>query len=194
MEKVFAIVSVLFIIAAEPPYIIDTLRGKTKPERATWFIFSVLATIGFVSQLLIEPNWALVFLGLDLAANLLTLVLSLKHGVGGWTLLDRYALAVATGGVVFALLAREPVIALLGIIVADLSGMFLTFWKTLKEPGSETTISWLFFGIGGIFGILSIGSLKPELLIWPVYLVIACFSVPLAQLLGRTIFKKTLKT
>ncbi|HET9850590.1 MAG TPA: hypothetical protein VFP35_03140 [Candidatus Saccharimonadales bacterium] len=186
MLAVFAALSVIFTVLAAPPYIIDVLRRRTKPQRATWFILSVLGLIGFISQAKIGINWSLVFLGLDTAGSILVFLLSIPYGVGGWYLLDKYALAVAAIGVAISIAEDQPVIAIAGIILADLAGTALTIKKVFTHPSSETTVSWLSVGVAAVFGVLAVGKLETQLLIWPIYLVIANFAVPLAQYAGRS--------
>lgn len=184
LQLLVALTVATFLLAA-PPYIIDTLRGKTKPERATWFIWSVLGIIAFVSQAQLGATWSLVFAGFDALGSIITFTLSVWFGVGGWTRLDRIALLVATIGVVVSLAEQQPVIALLGVVLADASGTILTIRKTFHAPDSETTISWLLVAAGALCSILSIGKFDPALMLFPGYLVIANLSVVLAQLLGR---------
>ena len=189
MLELFAAISLVLTLLAAPPYIIDTFNRKTKPQRATWLILSILGLIGFFSQLAIEANWSLVFLGVDTAASLTVLGLSIPFGIGGFSLLDRYALVVAAIGVIVSVVANRPVIALLGIILADVAGTFLTVRKAFLHPGTETTISWVLVGSAAVFSVLAVGKTSLDLLIWPVYLVLANFAVPAAQFAGRSFIK-----
>jgi hypothetical protein len=182
-------VSVLAFIFAAPPYIIDTLRGKTKPERAAWFIWSVLGVIAFVAQLELGATWSLLFTGLDTAGCILAFLLSLRYGVGGWTLLDKVALGIAASGVVISLAAHAPIVALGGVILADTSGSFLTIRKTFLMPESETTISWLLVSLGALCSLLLVGTLNVRLLLYPAYLFVANASIVLAQRLGRMYYR-----
>ena len=185
MYQIFAAVSVACFLIAAPPYIIDTLRGKTKPERATWFVFSVLGIIAFVSQAKLGATWSLVFSGIDTFGSLIVFGLSIKFGIGGWTKLDRAALIVAGIGVVIAVVVHAPVIALLGNILADISGTLLTVYKTFRVPDTETTISWLLTGTSALMGVLSVGSFNLALLLYPAYLVAANYAIPVTQLIAR---------
>ena len=184
-EQLLAGVAVILFIAAVPPYIIDILRGKTKPQRATWFIWSVLGIIAFTSQLMLGASWSLVFTGLDTFGSVLGFVLSLRFGVGGWAKLDRAALAVAAIGVFCSLLVQQPVIAILGVITADCSGTILTVRKAFRMPETETTISWILVGSGALCSVLAVGKLDISLLAYPAYLLIANYSIPVAQAAGR---------
>ena len=122
MKEILTIISVILILAAGPPYIFDILRKKTKPQRATWLIFTVLGLIAFISQLQLGATWSLVFLGLDVLGSLGVLILSIPYGVGGFSRLDKYSLSVAGAGVLISILAHHPVIAILGVMLADLAG------------------------------------------------------------------------
>lgn len=185
MQRLFIIIETILIIAAAPPYIIDTLKRKTKPERATWLILSVLSVIGFIAELKVGVNWGLVFLGLDAATSITVFALSIPFGVGGSTPLDRYALAIASLGVIVALVVDKPIVALFGTILADIAGTSLTIRKAYLEPSTETTISWLLVGVAACFSVLAIGKIEFALLVWPVYLAVANLAVPAAQGIGR---------
>ena len=185
MQEVFALTSAIFILVASPPYIIDILKGKTKPERITWLIFSVLGIIAFVSQLFLGASWSLLFSGLDTLASILILGLSLKFGVGGHTKLDVAALVIATIGVLVSIFAKEPIISLLGVIIADVSGVALTVKKVYEEPESETIITWVLVGTASLFGVLSVDHFTFGVLLYPVYLMFANYAVPFVQLIRK---------
>src|SRR5579883_1297764 len=152
MLALFAALSVVFALGAIPPYIMSTVRGQTRPERATWAIFSVINAVAFVSQMLLGARWSLVFAGMDMLGSLTVFGLSIWRGVGGWTPLDRLAFAMAVVGVAISLAVKAPFIALLGVMLADISGTVPTVVKTFREPQSEFGVSWLLTGTSALFG------------------------------------------
>jgi hypothetical protein len=184
VAELFAAISAVIIIAGAPPYVIDIFKGKTRPERATWLIWAVLGTIAFLSQLSLHGGWSLVFVGLDGLGSILVFLLSLRYGVGGWTWLDQIALVIAAIGVVTSLVAHNPTFALCGVVVADLSGTVLTVRKTFLAPSTETTITWFMVGTAALLGVFSVGKWQMDLLIYPVYLMLANYSVLAAKYLG----------
>jgi len=190
MAEIFGIVAGLMLLAGAPPYFIDILKGKTKPERATWFIWSVLGVIAFFSQLSLGAHWSLLFAGIDALGSILVFGLSLKYGVGGWTKIDKIALVIAGIGVFVSLASHQPVAALVGAVLADLSGAVLTIRKTYLDPDSETTITWLFIGTSALLGSLSVGKWSFGLLLYPVYLSVGSYGVLVAQWLGKISHRK----
>ncbi|HSX06904.1 MAG TPA: hypothetical protein VLG92_04230 [Candidatus Saccharimonadia bacterium] len=186
IKEICAALSAVLILVAGPPYALDTLKGVTKPERMTWFIFSLLGIVAFISQMGLGASWSLLFSGLDTAGSCLMLLLSLKYGVGGYARRDIAALMIAIVGITAAFMFKQPLLSLAGVILADASGTALTVRKAFLDPGSETTITWLAVGTAAVFGMLAVGSWSVSLLLYPAYLVIANYAVPLAQLVGRS--------
>ncbi len=184
LPELFGILSGVVILFGGPPYLFDILKGKTKPQRTTWFIWSVLGTISFTSQMKLGAHWSLVYVGLNAAGNIAVLLLSLKYGIGGWRKLDVLALCIATTGVVIAVTVGSPLIALLGSILADFSGTSLTLYKTYLQPTTETSITWFFLGTSSLFAALAVGKWDVSLLLYPLYLSAVTYGVLVMQWLS----------
>jgi hypothetical protein len=185
MAEIFAIISAVLVLIGAPFYLVDILKGTTKPERATWFIWSILGSIAFFSQRALGAHWSLLYAGIDALGSIIVFALSLKYGVGGWSLLDRIALFIALIGVGIAYYEHRPILAILGIMLADSAGAILTIRKTYTNPQSETSITWFGIGTSSLFGALSVGSFRPALLLYPIYLTLGAYSVLLAKNLGK---------
>lgn len=184
MAEFLAVLSGVVMLIGGPPYLIDILKGKTKPQRTTWFIWSVQGLIAFGSQVSLGARWSLVFSGLNAAGNLAVFLLSLKFGVGGWKRIDIAALVIACVGLAVSIIARAPLIALLGVILADFAGVVPTLRKTFLMPQSETSITWLALGTSSLLATFSVGSWKFSLLLYPAYMAFADYAVLVAQGFG----------
>jgi len=187
MKEVFVFLSAVLILFAGPLYVVDTIRGKARPERVTWFVFSVLGVIAFASQIYLGASWSLVFSGLDTAASITIFTLSIWRGVGGHTKLDIAALLIAAVGVTIAIAAKQPIISLLGVILADIAGTVLSVRKAYIEPQSETSAMWLLTGTAALFGCLTVSKFSVAILLYPFYLMTANYAVPIAQVVGRAV-------
>ncbi|MFA5003861.1 MAG: hypothetical protein WC498_01120 [Candidatus Saccharimonadales bacterium] len=184
MQVWFAVASGLIVLVGAPFYLIDILKGTTKPVRMTWLIWSILGIVAFVSQLKLGAHWSLLFVGLEATGNLIIYGLSFKYGIGGWRWNDKVALAVATAGVGLAFAAHSPLIALWGVILADLAGGALTIYKAYQMPSSETVFTWLMLGLSSLLACFAVGKISYQLLLYPVYFTLICWAVPVAQGLG----------
>lgn len=191
LPELFGILSGVVIFFGGPPYLLDILKGKTKPQRTTWFIWSVLGVISFTSQLKLGAHWSLVYVGLNAAGNIAVFLLSMKYGIGGWRKLDVLALCIATIGVTIALYVDSPLIALLGSILADFSGTSLTLYKTYLQPTTETSITWFFLGTSSLFAAMAVGKWDVSLLLYPLYLSAVTYGVLVMQWLSAVMHPRT---
>jgi hypothetical protein len=190
MAELFALLSGLVVLIGAPPYLLDILKGTTKPERTTWFIYAVQGSIAFGSQVVLGAHWSLLFAGLNAAGNLIVFLLSLKYGVGGWKRIDIAALTIAAIGLVLSLVTENALIALWGVIVADFAGTVPTLVKTYRAPKSETSITWFTLGTSSLLAIGSVGSWSFKLLLYPVYMTFATYGVLVAQYFGRQALRR----
>jgi hypothetical protein len=100
------------------PYIRDIVRGTTRPHRGTWFVWAVLAIVVYGSQRADGASWSLVLTGSQAVLTALVFVLAIRHGEGGLTRVDLSLMSVACAGVVGWLIAHDPVVAVVCVIVA----------------------------------------------------------------------------
>ncbi len=185
MLQMFGLISGFLSALCYIPYAKDTLSGTTQPERASWFIWTVLGSIAFFSQLAKGATASLWLTGVQAIGVTIIFLLSLKYGVGGLVKKDMFALAAAALGVVLWWLTREAAIALLIIIFVDTIGTVLTVMKAYQYPASETWSTWLLAGISGLFAALAVGEMNVILLIYPVYICLINISVLTAIYFGK---------
>lgn len=167
------------------PYIKDIFALKTKPERASWFIWTVLGVIAFASQFAKGATESLWLTGGQTAAVLIVFLLALKYGVGGLNKRDVKALIAAGFGLILWYFTKEAAYALIIVILIDSIGTLLTTVKAYQDPESETLITFIISGISAVFGSFAVGSFSLILLAYPLYLVVGNIFIVSAILLGR---------
>ncbi|MBT4856699.1 hypothetical protein HON52_00745 [Candidatus Uhrbacteria bacterium] len=161
------------------------MQRKTRPKRASWFIWAVLGFIAFFSQFAKGATDSLWLTGGQTFAVFVVVVLSIKYGVGGFTKRDVTALIAAFVGLIIWYITSEAAFALFIVIGIDSIGSILTFIKSYHEPASETLSTWFMSSVSGFFGTLAVGSLSFTLLAYPLYIGIANLLIVVAILLGR---------
>ena len=168
------------------PYITDTLRGRTHPQRACWLIWSVLGAISFFSQVYEGATASLWFAGVQVSGTILICLLSIRNGIGAYiSSVDIYVLGAAAFGVVMWYMTETSAYALAISIGISLMGGCLTAAKAYKDPDSETLSTWVISFVASLFAIVAVGSLSPILLAYPVYLFTLYSVFICAILLGR---------
>ena len=170
---VIGILSGLLGVAADIPYITDTLRRITQPHRVTWFIFFVLNAIslannaasGATNSLLLIAGWTI--------SSFVIFLLSISRGVGGHSKLDIVVLVGAAVGLLLWWRLGTPLASIIANIVVASIAFIPTYKKAYLDPDSETKVTWLIGSIGAIFGALSVGRLDYILLAFPLYALVA---------------------
>lgn len=183
--QIFGYLAGLTAIIAVIPYIRDIIKLKTKPERASWFIWMVLGSIAFSSQFAKGATDSLWMTATQTIEVSLIFILSIKFGVGGFVKRDLYALAAAGVGLILWYMTSEPAVALYIVIGIDAIGSYLTMIKSYKEPETETASAWVLFTLSGLFGTLAVGHLNIVLLSYPIYIFLANGLTLVAIVLGR---------
>jgi hypothetical protein len=170
MVETFGYISGALFLASLIPYVRSILKGDTKPQRITWFIWMILVFIAFFSQLAKGATWSLLLTAGDAINIVIVFILSIKYGVGGFRKIDIISLIGAGVSLLLWYFTNEPAIALFLIIIIDIIGANLTIIKAWKNPETEIWIGWAMCGIGGLFGIFSVGSFNFILIAYPLYI------------------------
>jgi len=184
MLQLLGLLSGFISVICYLPYIRDIVAKKTKPEKASWLIWSVLGSIAFFSQLAKGATDSLWMPGVQTFGVAVIFLLSLKYGVGGLTKRDLVALLLAFFGLILWYFTAEAAFALYLVILIDAAGASLTVIKSYESPGSETMSTWFLSGLSGFIAILAVGSWDIILLSYPVYIWLINWLVVLAMVLG----------
>ncbi|MFZ2126232.1 MAG: hypothetical protein WAV04_01855 [Candidatus Microsaccharimonas sp.] len=170
MKEIFGIAALTLSIGANIPYIIEIIKGQVKPERISWFLWTLLGLTYYFSALF--SDGATLFTFGELIGPVIILILALKFGVGGRSRFDLISLTVALVAFVLLFVVEGVLIGLLLALIIDGIGAMLTIRKLLIDPSSES--KW-FWGIGAVSGVLAVISLETynvETLLFPLYVVI----------------------
>ena len=181
----FGLLAGVLSAACYLPYIQGILKGKVKPQRASWLIWSVLTAIAFFTQISIGASHSLWLPGVQTIGVIIVFLLSLKVGIGGFTKRDILTLIAAAAILVIWHFTNDPVLATYLTILIDGLGGLLTVLKSYEDPDSETAITWALSGTAGLCALVSVGSLNPELAAYPIYVCAINFAVVAAIMLGK---------
>lgn len=168
------------------PYILDTLAKRTRPQRASWLIWSVLGSIALGSQIYEGATSSLWFAGVQVAGTVIILLLSIRRGSGTFLSNTDFGILAAAGvGLVLWYFTETAAYALAITISISLLGGLATAVKAFYAPHSETLSTWVISFIASIFAVLSVGKADLILLAYPVYLLVLYLAFIIAILLGR---------
>lgn len=182
----FGVMSAMLSIIAFLPYIIDTLRGRTMPQRAAWLIWSLLSGVVFVSLIFEGATHSLWFSGAQTLGTVTVFVMSIFVGQGQYLRrIDLIALGAAMIGLGLWSMTDNPVYALgISIAVGSLGGVIAAH-KAYATPQSETLSTWVLSFLASVFALLSVNPVQFVLMVYPLYLFALYGGICLAVAMGR---------
>lgn len=170
-HTVAGIFALVLSLAASVPYIIETVQGKVKPERVSWFIWTLLGAVYFWSALI--DDGAVLFTAAELIGPGIAFVLALKYGVGGKSRLDIAMLILALLAIGWLALAEGSLLSLALALTADSIALALTLRKLHVDPSTESRWAWGLSAFSGVFAVLSLSVFTVQTLAFPLYVVFA---------------------
>ena len=175
-----------FALVAYAPYYIDTLRWRARPQRSSWFIWSVLSSVSCASQIAEGASTTLLFVVIQCAGTVGIFLLARSRGIGG--IVDRRDLPVlgmASVGLLLRWITDDPAWAIYISCGISFLGGTLTIRKAYVNPQSETLPFWIISMIGACFALGAVGAWDPALMVYPAYLFCIKGAVLIAILPGR---------
>ena len=170
------------------PYVRDVLARSTRPQCGTWAIWSLLAIVVCLSQRADGATWSVAMAGAHAAGNGLVLALAVRFGTGGLRRPELLLIAVAGGGVTGWVVADDPLVATVCVVVADLIAAAMMVPKTWRDPNSETLSTFALASVGGALAAGSVGALEPALLLYPAYYCLVNGALALLILGRRAVY------
>jgi hypothetical protein len=167
------------------PYIVTILLGKTRPNRASWWIWAINGSILSTSYYFAGANntlWLIVF---PVIAQFIIALLSLKYGKGGWNFFDRACLMGASLSLTLWLGLKSPMSAIVLTLVTDVLGALPTIKKSYYEPETEDMLTWVLYVIASILNLLAIEQWSLAILLPPMYVLLVNTTILVLLLRSR---------
>jgi hypothetical protein len=173
-------------IAGYIPYIRDTVRGSTQPDRVSWFIWLVEYSVLFAAHIAEGAHNSLWLIGLQLLGVSIISGLSVRYGTGGFDRNKLLLIACVLASLIVWRSLQSASLAILLLIAVEASGVVITSLKVFRNPGSETLSMWAAVGLGGLLSTLGAGSNAAWIMyVYPVSLIVMSGSVIAGSYLGN---------
>jgi hypothetical protein len=142
---------------AHPLYIVAVLKRETVPHIITWVLSAFLAGISvFMYHEAGSQETVYVPLG-DFIGLTVIALLALKYGRRGhFSRLDWACVVGGVVGIAIFLIARNPFLAFLATLTAEVLAIIPTMAKTYAFPREEDFLAWTFTIIGNTLNFLAL--------------------------------------
>lgn len=143
--EIIGIIAGILAIGGYVPYIYSIFHGDTQPNKATWFIWTLVGGLLAFSYLA-EGDQSSIWLPFGyFLGPLFVAILSLRYGYATWTKLDTICIVAALISIVPWILSDNATLTLLINVALDATGAIPTLVKTFKEPETEDLSGWAIF-------------------------------------------------
>jgi uncharacterized protein with PQ loop repeat len=187
IHQMLGILAGILSILGYIPYIISIIKGKTQPNKATWFIWTLVGGLLAFSYLA-EGDQNTIWLPLGyFLGPLITAILSVRYGYAVWTKLDIVCIIAALISIIPWILSKDATMTLLINVIIDASGALPTLVKTYREPETEDFTAWVIFFIANTIQLFAISEWGFAA-IYPIYLFFLAGSI--VGLVGMDKIKK----
>jgi len=191
IHQTIGIVAGILAIGGYVPYIISILRGKTRPERATWLIWTIVGGLLAFSFLASgDKNAIWVPMGYFLGP-FITALLSIRYGYTVWSKLDTFCVIAALLSILPWVFSKDATLTLLINVFIDSTGALPTVIKTYREPETEDLTAWIVFFIANTLELFAIQQWNIAS-VYPVYLFVLAGTIVFCILLDK--IKKSKKS
>jgi hypothetical protein len=165
----FGIIAGIFSFSAYLFYIVAILKGKTRPSRSTWIIWSfigIILAISYKESGAEDTVWVAVS---EAIAPTIIALLALKYGKGGTERTDILAFVGSFFSLILWWLFDSALIALVTNLAIDFFAAIPTIKKSYYEPKEEDRFAWVLTQTGNLFNLFAIDKLIFGVIIYPVY-------------------------
>jgi hypothetical protein len=177
LDAILILLATLISIAGYLPYISGIIKGKSKPNRATWLIWSILGTVlCFTSFEVSNHDWMVICVPIVyMVGPTMVALLSFWYGEGGTSKFDVICFLFAFIGLGLWLILDMVVLALWLSIIIDGIGALPTIKKSYLDPKSESMIGWIAFSVANAINFAVLfhrfdGTESVHTLVYPLYL------------------------
>lgn len=157
-------------------YLVDTVKGKTKPNRVTWFMWALAPLVAFFAEIKQGVGLQSLMTFMVGFSPLLIFIASFVNRKSEWkiTKLDIICGSLSLLGLILWAVTRHGNIAILFAIIADGLAALPTIVKSYRAP--ETENYWVFLAAMVSAGItlLTITMWNFEHYAFPVYILAVC--------------------
>ena len=174
IKTILGIIAGVIAFSAYVIYIISIFRGKTKPNRATWWIWSFMGFVLALSYYFSGAENTIWVPIVEFIGPFLIALLSLKYGEGG---LDNKTDLICMGGALISIILwiifNNPLLVLIINLVIDTFALIPTIKKTYLRPEGEDFKAWLGTGVADTMNLFAIEMFTFGVMVYPIYMLIS---------------------
>jgi len=172
IKTVIGIIAGVVAFSAYIIYIVSIFRGKSKPNRATWWIWAFMGLVLALSYRFSGADNTVWVPYVEFLGPFMIALLSIKYGEGGLNnKTDLFCLAGAVTSIILWIIFDNPVLALVTNLAVDSFAIIPTIKKAYLRPEGEDFWAWFGTGVADSLNMFAIGRVTFAILVYPIYML-----------------------
>lgn len=185
--RLAGVIAGILPVVALVPYVISVLRGRTKPNRATWWIWTLVGILTIASYRSSGADQTIWLAVAYAFCPFVIGILSIRYGQGGWDRTDQGCLLLTGISLVVWWILESALAALLLHIFIDFLGLIPTLKKVYFRPHTESRLAWTLAWSGCTINLFAIERWTFAIAFHPIYHFLS--SLAMVVLLWRKKYK-----
>lgn len=184
---ILGVIAGVIAFSAYIVYIVSILKGKSKPSRATWWIWSFMGLVLALSYYYSGAENTIWVPIVEFIGPLSIAILSIKYGEGG--LEDKTDLVCMFGAFVSILvwiIFDNPVLALVTNLFIDTFALIPTIKKTYLRPEGEDFWAWFGTGLADTINLFAIERFTFGIMVYPIYMLVSDLIIIVLIIFGKS--------
>ena len=160
LNENFVIIAVLISVIGNIGYVIGTLQGKIKPNRVSFFLWSLIPLIAFAAEIVEGVGIQSLTTLMAALGPLSIFIASFINKKSYWkvTRFDRICGALSLIGLLLWIYTRVGMVAIIFALLADALASIPTVVKAYKYPETENPFPWLASTLAGLITLFTISN------------------------------------
>jgi len=172
VKEIIGLITIILAIVGHAPYILDTIRGKTKPHLFTWLTWSFVVSLAFFGQLSEGAGAGAWSTGITGLLVIIIALLALKNGTKDITKTDSIFFVASLLAIIPWYLTNDPTISIIMATIIDACAFIPTIRKTIKDPSSETLATYALNLLRHGLSLLALSNYNLATVLYPSYLLV----------------------
>lgn len=176
IDENFALLAAVFILFGDAKYLISAIQGKIKPNKITWFLWSLAPFIAFAAEIQQNVGISSITTAAFGTVPALIFVASVVNKKAHWKIqrFDLFCGFLSLMGLVLWYTTKIGNIAIIFSILADGFAAIPTVIKSFHHPETESYSAYLGSATGGIITLLTIKTWDFAHFGFPLYIFLIC--------------------
>jgi hypothetical protein len=176
IDERFVVFGALLNLAGSTSYIISTIKGKTKPNRVSWFLWAAAPLLAFSAEIQHGVGLAALMTFMAGFCPFLIFLASFVNRKSTWRLtrFDVICGLLSVAGLILWYMTGNSTLAIVFGILADGLAGIPTVVKSYKEPDSENWHAFFVGGISAAIALLTIDTWDFAHYGFPIYILSLC--------------------